>query len=124
MFHKKSNRLIHQHTVDNSHLAEIIHPIHNKKDPQTPYSLSHAQLTPGKQTTPHKLTHSTETYIIIKGHGEITVNDEKEHVSTGSILVVPPNTIQYIQNTKKTILEFYCIVSPPWQQHQDQPVLS
>lgn len=122
MFHKKSKKQMHKRTVDNSYLAEIIHPIHNKTNPNTPYSLSHAHLSSGKQTMPHKLTHSTETYIIINGKGVITVNTEKEHVSSGSIIVVPPNTIQYIENTEETILEFYCIVSPPWQRHQDQPV--
>jgi mannose-6-phosphate isomerase-like protein (cupin superfamily) len=122
MFHKNSHKKIHQRTVDHSYLAEIIHPIHNKRDPNTPYSLSHAQLPPKKQTTPHKLTHSTETYLIIHGEGIISVNAEKEHVSPGSIIVVPPNTIQFVKNTKDTNLEFYCIVSPPWQQHQDQPL--
>jgi mannose-6-phosphate isomerase-like protein (cupin superfamily) len=74
---------------------------------------------PKTQSKPHQLKKSTETYIITNGTGKITVNNETEHVSSGSVIVVPPKSTQYIVNTGTTPLEFYCIVSPPWQKNQD-----
>jgi len=119
MFHKKTHDLKHGIVSDDTFLTEIIHPVHNKEDPKTPYSLAHAQLEPNTQSRPHVLTESIETYIIIKGVGEISIENEKEQVYPGSIIIVPPKQIQHIKNTGSTILEFYCIVSPPWTQKYD-----
>lgn len=124
MFHKKSNQEKHNNAKDKTFLAEIIHPQHHPKDPRTSYSLAHVILGPGKESSPHKLTSSIETYIITRGKGLITVDNEKEDVSFGSVVVIPPDSIQYIQNTGVTDLEFYCIVSPPWCNDQDTRVNS
>jgi len=119
MFHKQSNNQIHQSAVDGTNLAEIIHPLHHPADPKTSYSLSHVFLKPRKKSQSHRLLKSIETYIIISGHGIITVNNEEEVVSPGSVIVVPKNSAQHIRNSGKKTLEFYCIVSPPWQKDQD-----
>ncbi len=119
MFHKKSLKISHKRAVDDTFLAEIIHPNHQENDPNLPYSLAHVKLSSGKKSTPHKLIHSTETYIITQGCGRITIGDETEQVHAGSVVVVAPNKIQSIQNTGSSTLLFYCIVSPPWDQKQD-----
>jgi len=119
MFHKQTFKIPHKSAVDDTNLAEIIHPIHSKNDPNLPYSLAHAKLDPGKKSTPHKLMQSTETYIITHGSGEIIIDKKKESVHKGSVIVVEPNKEQSIQNTGFSPLFFYCIVSPPWQEKQD-----
>ncbi len=122
MFHKNSKKQKHNPVVDKTLLAEIIHPVHSKTDPKTPYSLAHAELLPGEQSTPHVLTESIETYIIVNGSGEIVVDGEKEHISIGSVIVVPSKKTQYVRNTGESLLEFYCIVSPPWKLNNDHLV--
>jgi len=119
MFHKQTFKIPHKSAVDDTNLAEIIHPIHSKNDPNLPYSLAHAKLDPGKKSTPHKLMQSTETYIITHGSGEIIIDGKTESVHKGSVIVVEPNKEQSIQNTGFSPLIFYCIVSPPWQEKQD-----
>jgi mannose-6-phosphate isomerase-like protein (cupin superfamily) len=119
MFHKKISQEKHYIAGDSTLLAEVIHPLHQQNRPNLPYSLAHVLLAPNKQSTLHKLTDSSETYIIVKGKGKIVVNNEKENISKGSIIVVPPNTYQYIHNTGTIDLECYCIVAPPWQKNQD-----
>ena len=69
VFIKKINPKLHIIATDQTRLSEIIHPIHNTKDPTVPYSLAYAFLLPGTQSTPHRLTHSTETLIFTKGTG-------------------------------------------------------
>jgi len=122
MFHKKIDQEFHINATDQTKLSEIIHPIHNSNDPTTPYSLAHAFLSPGKQSSPHSLIQSTETFIFIQGTGEITIEKEKESIQPGSIIVVPPGKYQFIHNTGSNNLEFYCIVSPPWDKNQDIPL--
>ena len=122
MFHKKSNQENHHITIDSTLLAEIIHPIHHHNDPNIPYSLAHVILPPNKKSKPHKLSDCSETYIIIQGNGKIIINTEEENISKGSIIVVPPNTPQSIENTGMVDLECYCIVSPPWQKNKDKPI--
>ena len=119
MFIKKMNPKLNIVATDQTRLSEIIHPIHNTKDPAVLYSLAYAFLLPGKQSVPHRLTHSTETLIIIKGNGEITIQGEKESICQGCIVVVPPGKDQCIYNNGSNNLEFYCIVSPPWDKNQD-----
>ncbi len=119
MFIKKINPKLHIIATDQTRLSEIIHPINNQKDPIIPYSLAHAFLLPGTKSIPHRLTHSTETLIFTKGTGEITIHGEKESICQGSIVVVPPGEEQFIYNNGSNNLEFYCIVSPPWNKNQD-----
>ena len=119
MFHKKINVNSHINATDHTLLCEIIHPINNPKDPDTPYSLAHAFLLPGKQSSPHLLNRSTETFIFIQGIGEMVIEGKKETVRKGSIVVVPSGKEQYLVNTGSENLEFYCIVSPPWNKNQD-----
>lgn len=120
MFHTNFKKHEKNVVKDKTLLAEIIHPIHHDKDPNIPYSLAFAQLKPEDKSRPHTLTESTETYIIIRGKGEITVDDKKEPIHSGSVIVVPPNSVQYLKNIGNELLEFFCIVSPPWQKNKDR----
>jgi mannose-6-phosphate isomerase-like protein (cupin superfamily) len=122
MFIKKINPKLHIRTIDQTRLSEIIHPIKNPKDPTTPYSLAHAFLLPGTKSTPHRLTHSTETLIFTKGTGEITIHGEKKSICQRSIVVVSPGEEQFIYNNGPNNLEFYCIFSPPWDKNQDTSI--
>lgn len=119
MFHKQSKDQIHETADDETLLAEIIHPLHHQTDPKTPYSLAHVVLEPGKHSQPHQLQKSTETYIIVSGKGTLHVDNEQTIVSPGSVAVVPKKSRQFIINTGERNLEFFCIVSPPWQKKQD-----
>jgi mannose-6-phosphate isomerase-like protein (cupin superfamily) len=122
MFHKKIKEERHKQGPDQTNLSEIIHPIHNPKDPNIPYSLAHAFLHPGKQSSAHSLIHSTETFIIVQGTGKIIIEGERESIQKGSVIVVPQGKQQFIHNTGTNDLEFYCIVSPPWDKNNDIPV--
>ena len=119
MYHKKVIEGLFQTALDNTLLTELIHPNNNPNDPDLPYSLAFAKIAPGKQSTAHKLRHSTEVFIFTNGTGNMIIEQEKEVVSKGSIIHVPANKTQYLINTGETNLEFYCIVSPPWNKEDD-----
>lgn len=102
---------------DDSILRELLHP--EKTDLQIRYSLAHAEVHPGRKTRPHKLK-SAEVYYIISGQGLMHIDDECSEVSPDCAVYIPPDSIQYIENTGTSNLKFLCIVDPSWKQKDEQ----
>ena len=92
-------------------LREILHPDKDKVD--LPYSLAHAMISPGNRSLPHKLKGS-ELYIFLTGKGQIVIDQERQDV------VAPALAEQFVVNTGDTNLVFYCIVSPPWKEDEEE----
>ena len=117
MIHKKLNQLPFFTAGDKTELTEVIHP---KNDPVSlPYSLAFAYLEPGTASLPHVLK-GEETYIFTKGSGRISVGLIQHEIAAGSVICVPGDTTQFVENTGLERLEFYCIVSPPWSPEGEQ----
>lgn len=102
---------------DDTTLTEVFHPKNDGLD--LPYSLAFAKLDLAQKSLPHKLKND-ELYIFIKGNGSIFIEDEKSDVKSGSVVLVPKMKTQYVENTGKDELHFYCIVSPPWSEEQEE----
>jgi mannose-6-phosphate isomerase-like protein (cupin superfamily) len=97
---------------DNSLLREILNP--KKENIPIHYSLAWAMVKPGEKTLPHALK-STEVYYVVNGTGRMHINNEKRLVKLNDTVYIPPNAVQYIENTGNENLEFLCIVDPAWQ---------
>lgn len=97
---------------DKSLLREILNP--RKHEIQTNYSLAWAMVQPSQRTLPHKLT-SSEVYVILKGTGQMHVNNEASVVREQDTIYIPPHAVQFIENIGNEDLEFLCIVDPAWQ---------
>lgn len=102
---------------DDSILRELLHP--EKAGVQIRYSLAHAEVRAGQKTIPHKLK-STEVYYITEGHGLMYIDDESSEVGPGCVVYIPPNSIQYIENTGNSDLKFLCIVDPAWKEDDEE----
>lgn len=96
---------------DGSELRELLHP--DRDAAALGYSLAHAIVAPARATTPHALSRS-EVYYIIEGRGTMHVGDEAQPVRAGHAVLIPPGSVQWIENTGKAALAFLCIVDPPW----------
>ncbi len=101
---------------DGSILRELLHP--NKATILTRYSLAHAKVLAGQKTKPHKLK-SSETYYVIAGQGLMHIDQECFEVGPECAVYIPPNTVQYIENTGNSDLKFLCIVDPAWRQEDE-----
>ncbi len=97
---------------DKSELREILNP--RKEKIKLCYSLAYARVKPNKKTMRHCLKY-TEVYFIIEGKGLMHIDREQRKVNAGDTIYIPPNSIQYIENTSSTDLIFLCIVNPAWQ---------
>ncbi len=102
---------------DHTILKEVVHPTNDAID--IGYSLAQAILKVGTSSLPHQLK-SSELYYILKGEGILFINDESTPLSAGSVVLVPPNATQYVQNTGNTDLEFLCIVEPYWKKDDEE----
>ncbi len=104
---------------DQAVLREMFHP--GKETLDLRYSLAHASVLSGKTTLPHRLK-TSEVYYILKGSGIMHVDSETESVGSGQAVYIPPGSVQFIENTGITELEFLCIVDPAWRP-EDEDVL-
>ena len=101
---------------DGCEIRKLLHP---KNDPvDLPYSLALATVNIGQQSYQHKLE-QTEVYHILQGHGRLTIENEKNGVRAGDVIVVPAEALQYIENIGTEPLIFTAIVSPPWTEDGD-----
>ena len=78
------------------------------------YSLAHARLAPGKTSLRHALK-TTEVYYIVRGKGQMHINNEMQEVGPKDTIYIPPESVQYIENIGDEELEFLCIVDPAWR---------
>ncbi|MCP4258186.1 MAG: cupin domain-containing protein [Planctomycetes bacterium] len=102
---------------DDSILRELLHP--EKTGLQIRYSLAHAEVRPGQKTKPHKLK-SAEVYYIITGQGLMHIDDQSSEVGPECAVYIPPDSIQYIENTGNSDLKFLCIVDPAWRKDEEE----
>ena len=104
---------------DGSILREILHP--EKTVLSVRYSLAYATVKSGQKTKPHKLK-SSEVYYVTAGKGLMHIDNESLDVGAEFAIYIPPNAVQYIENTGVSDLKFLCIVDPAWRE-EDEEVL-
>lgn len=102
---------------DNSILRQLLHP--DKINAEISYSLAHAIVKPKQKTLPHILS-TSEVYYILQGAGIMYINDEMQNVKVGDVIYIPPNAVQFIENTQNYELKFLCIVDPAWQLENEK----
>lgn len=101
---------------DRTLLRELLHPDRQCADVR--YSLAHARLAPGQASVPHTLRGS-EAYYILSGRAVMTIGHERRTVETGTLVYIPPNALQHIENTGDDELAFLCIADPTWQPEDE-----
>ena len=108
--------------IDDTILREIINPLHDDGNLKLGYSMAHAIVKPGNASLSHRIKTSSEIYYILKGSGRMYVDEESEDVGPSDTIYVPPDAIQYIENTGDTDLVFLCIVYPSWRAEDEELV--
>ena len=101
---------------DGCTIREWLHP---GNDPiELPYSVAEAVVEVGPSSYKHKLK-QTELYLILSGQGNIHVDEETKLVKTGDCIVIPSESIQWIENVGNEQLRFLALVNPPWSEKDD-----
>jgi len=102
---------------DCSILRELLQP--DKAMIRTRYSLAHAKVEVGQKTKPHRLK-SSEVYYVTAGQGLMHIDQESFEVGPECAIYIPPNAVQYIENTGNSDLKFLCIVDPAWREEDEE----
>lgn len=108
--------------------AEIVHSKENEEFPteelcfirevwnqavDSDVSVARARVEPGVTTRAHSLDGVSERYLIVSGSGQVYVEGLGLHaVGPGDFVMIPPDAIQYIENTGREDLIFYAICTP------------
>ncbi len=106
---------IHKFNPDSEFYIEercwITEQSNSESDPDL--SIAQARVEPGITTRWHSLRGTLERYVIISGKGIMEVGDlAAQEVSTGDVVVIPPDIRQRITNTGDDDLLFLCICTP------------
>lgn len=94
-------------------IREVLHP--KNEEVSLSYSLAYATLEAGTASLPHRLTESSETYVVLEGEGTAFVDGTEVMLEAGTVLYIPAGAEQFVRNEGATTLRFLCIVDPPWR---------
>jgi mannose-6-phosphate isomerase-like protein (cupin superfamily) len=108
--------------LDGTTLRELLNPLRDGTDLKLSYSIAHARVPPGGSSFPHRLVKASEVYYILEGTGVMHIDDESHEVCSGSLVYVPPNAIQYMENIGSQEIIFLCIVNPYWRPESEELV--
>ena len=108
--------------LDKTVIREMLNPLHENGLVSLDYSLAHATLEPNNTSLPHRFFTASEVYYILKGTGLMHIDDKSTEVGPGDTIYIPPQAVQYIENTGNDDLEFLCIVYPPWKPDAEELV--
>ena len=79
-------------------------------------SIAQARVKPGSTTRWHRLSATSERYIILEGTGLVEVGESiRETVGVGDVVLIPPMSKQRITNTGIHDLVFLAICTPRFE---------
>jgi mannose-6-phosphate isomerase-like protein (cupin superfamily) len=102
---------------DRTRLRELLHP--GRDVAEIRYSLAAARLAPGRRSQPHRLK-TAEVYYLVRGSGVMHIGDEAARVEPGDAVYIPPEAVQWLENTGGGEIEFLCIVDPAWRPEDEE----
>jgi len=95
-------------TVERCFITEIENDAENPE-----LSVARARVEPGETTAWHKLTRTTERYLMISGTGLMEVEGvEPVDVTCGDVVCIPAGKSQRIINTGNEDLVFFAVCTP------------
>jgi mannose-6-phosphate isomerase-like protein (cupin superfamily) len=92
----------------------IIEVSNTPDDPEA--SIARARVAPGVTTRWHRLTATTERYVILEGIGRVEIGKlPAQEVNPGDVVLIPPLCPQRITNIGRKDLIFLAICTPPFR---------
>jgi mannose-6-phosphate isomerase-like protein (cupin superfamily) len=104
---------------DHTRLRELLHPA--RTSVRIGYSLAHGTIAPGETSKRHRLA-SSEVYYFLAGRGTFHISEESSYIEPGTVVSVPPGSVQWVVNSGSETMAFLCLVEPAWKQ-EDEEVL-
>lgn len=104
-----------------SEQCHIVELSNHADDPEV--SIARARVAPGVTTRWHRLSGTTERYVIAEGLGRVEVGDlPPQEVGPGDVVLIPPDCRQRIANLGHGDLVFLAICSPRFRPEAYQDI--
>ena len=106
-------------------LGELVYPMIGREPSfggSTLHSLAYVLIPPGKSSKAHFHRKSEETYCILRGQGEMSINDRIFSLTPGQACLIQPHEVHQIRNDSVEPLEFLVICTPIWTPDDYFPV--
>ncbi len=95
-------------TAERCFITEVLN---DESDPEL--SVARARVEPGVTTAWHRLTGTSERYLIVSGRGRMELDGvQARDVSPGDVVCIPPDLPQRITNTGTDDLIFFAVCTP------------
>jgi mannose-6-phosphate isomerase-like protein (cupin superfamily) len=89
--------------------------LHSESD--SDLTITWVDVEPGARQTNH--SHDPEqVYVVLAGHGKMTVGDDQQSVTAGDLIHIPANTAHSIENTGETVLEYVSAATPSFPRRE------
>ena len=75
-----------------------------------------SEVDPGSSSNPHSHEENEEILYVVSGGGYVHVNDEREAIGPGSVIVIPPGSTHRLENPGNEVLKVLCSVSPAFKK--------
>ncbi len=108
------NRILNPLVSDS---GEIVYELIGKAAPdgdKPNHSLAQIVIPPGKSSSLHYHKVSQETYFILEGEGQMTVNEVGFTLQEGQTCLIEPGEIHQISNMGEINLVFLAVCVPAW----------
>src|SRR6266542_1504878 len=69
--------------------------------------------SPGSEQPLHRHEHNEQAYVIVQGRGLMTVGDERQEVSRGTLILIPPGEAHSVWNIGEEPLVYVSASVPP-----------
>jgi mannose-6-phosphate isomerase-like protein (cupin superfamily) len=69
--------------------------------------INYLEMEPGSSIGVHRHGNNEEVYVVLAGHGVMTVNDEQQAVKTGDIILNKPGWQHGLENTSSELLKLF-----------------
>src|SRR5437764_14915430 len=76
-------------------------------------SVTWVDIPPGAEQRAHSHEDAEQVYVVVRGHGRMTVAGDTESVGEGDLVFIPPATDHSIVNDGEQILVYISAASPP-----------
>jgi len=76
-------------------------------------------LEPGRASAWSYTKTGEESFVVLKGHGEVWVGSHPHPVRPGSFITVPAGVVRSVRAGKAEALDFYALTTPAWTSADD-----
>jgi len=100
--------------------GQISHLLLGRPEERAPLCVTWVEAAPGSQQDAHIHPDSTQVYVIVDGAGRMTVDDEQQDVTAGTMICIPPGRRHMIRNTGPGRLTYVSATVPPFPVRHDE----